>query len=46
VRGRLGRRADGQVGRALRVRLIKPLLLVGAVLAVLSLLLPDLAPIL
>jgi hypothetical protein len=46
VRKRLGRRAEGQVGRALRIRLIRPLLIVGAVLAALSLLLPDLAPIL
>jgi hypothetical protein len=46
VRKRLGRRADGQVGRALRGRLIRPLLVVGALLALVSLLLPDLAPIL
>jgi hypothetical protein len=46
VRKRLGRRADGQVGRALRVRIIRPLLILGVVLALLSLLLPDLAPIL
>ena len=44
VRRRLGRRADGQVGRALRVRIIRPLLVLGALLALLSLLLPDLAP--
>jgi len=46
VRKRLGHRADGQVGRALRVRIIRPLLLLGGVLAVLSLLLPDLVPVL
>jgi hypothetical protein len=46
VRKRLGRRADGQVGRALRLRLIRPLLILGALLAVLSLLVPDLAPLL
>jgi hypothetical protein len=46
VRKRLGRRADGQVGRALRGRLIRPLLVVGALLALVSLLLPDLAPLL
>jgi hypothetical protein len=46
VRKRLGHRADGQVGRALRVRIIRPLLVLGGVLALLSLLLPDFAPIL
>jgi len=46
VRKRLGHRADGQVGRAMRGRIIRPLLIVGALLALLSLLLPDLAPIL
>jgi hypothetical protein len=46
VRKRLGARANGQVGRALRMRLIKPLLVVGAVLALVALLVPDLAPIL
>jgi hypothetical protein len=46
VRKRLGHRADGQVGRALRGRLIRPLVIVGAVLALVSLLLPDLAPML
>jgi hypothetical protein len=46
VRKRLGKRADGQVGRALRVRLIRPLLIVGALVSIVSLLLPDLAPIL
>lgn len=46
VRTRLGRRADGQVGRALRVRIIRPLLVLGALLGLLSLLLPDLAPLL
>ena len=44
VRRRLGKRADGQVGRALRGRLIRALLIVNAVFAVISLLLPDLAP--
>jgi hypothetical protein len=44
VRQLLGTRADGQVGRALRVRIIRPLLVVGALFSVLSLLLPDLAP--
>jgi hypothetical protein len=44
VRQRLGRRADGQVGRALRGRLIRPLLIIGGLLAAVSLLLPDLAP--
>ncbi|HTK44312.1 MAG TPA: hypothetical protein VL749_03020 [Patescibacteria group bacterium] len=42
VRRRLGRRADGQVGRALRGRLFRPLLLVSGLFAVVSLLLPDL----
>jgi hypothetical protein len=46
VRGRLGHRADGQVGRALRLRIIRPLLVLGALLAAVSLLLPDLAPLL
>ena len=41
VRPRLGRRADGQVGRALRGRLFRPLVVVSGLLAVLSLLLPD-----
>ena len=44
VRKRLGRRADGQVGRALRGRLIQPLLILGALLSILSLLLPDMLP--
>jgi len=44
VRRRLGRRADGQAGRALRGRLFRALLIVNAVFAVVSLLLPDLAP--
>jgi len=46
VRERLGGRADGQVGRALRLRIIRPLLVLGALLAAASLLLPDLAPLL
>jgi hypothetical protein len=46
VRQRLGPRANGQVGRALRVRIIRPLLILGALLAAASLLLPDLAPLL
>jgi hypothetical protein len=44
VRRRLGRRADGQIGRALRIRLMRPLLVLGVLLAVASLLLPNLAP--
>jgi hypothetical protein len=44
VRKLLGHRADGQVGRALRGRLVRPLLIVGGLLAALSLLVPDLAP--
>jgi hypothetical protein len=42
VRRQLGRRADGQLGRALRWRLVRTLLLVGALFAGISLLLPDL----
>jgi hypothetical protein len=41
VRRRLGHRADGQVGRALRGRLFRPLVVVSGLLAVLSILLPD-----
>jgi hypothetical protein len=44
VRPRLGRRADGQVGRALRSRLFRALLVVNAVFAGVSLLLPGLTP--
>jgi hypothetical protein len=44
VRRRLGRRADGQVGRALRGRLVRALVVVGAVFAVISILLPELTP--
>jgi hypothetical protein len=44
VRERLGRRADGQLGRAMRRRLQWALLAVGAVIAGLSLLLGALAP--
>jgi hypothetical protein len=44
VRKRLGRRADGQLGRALRVRIMRPLLILGGLLAVLSLLVPEVAP--
>ena len=44
VRRRLGRRADGQIGRALRIRIMRPLLVLGVLLAVASLLLPNLAP--
>jgi hypothetical protein len=36
VRGRLGRRADGQLGRALRRRLIPPLLVAALVITVLG----------
>jgi hypothetical protein len=45
VRRRLGKRADGQVGRALRGRLFRALLVVNAVFALISILLPDLTPI-
>jgi hypothetical protein len=44
VRRRLGKRADGQVGRALRGRLFRALLVVNAVFALISLLLPDVTP--
>jgi hypothetical protein len=44
VRRRLGKRADGQVGRALRGRLFRALLVVNAVFALISILLPDLMP--
>jgi hypothetical protein len=44
VRRRLDQRADGQVGRALRGRLVRGLVILGAVFAVISLLLPDLTP--
>ena len=42
VRRRLGRRADGQVGRALRGRLFRPLLVISGLFAMVTLLLPDL----
>jgi len=45
VRKRLGDRANGQARRALRIRILRPLLIFGALLALLSVLLPDLAPI-
>jgi hypothetical protein len=44
VRRRLGKRADGQVGRALRGRLFRALLVVNAIFGLISLLLPDVAP--
>jgi hypothetical protein len=44
VRRRLGQRADGQVGRAFRGRLVRSLVIVGVAFAVMSLLLPDLSP--
>ena len=44
VRGRLGQRADGQVGRALRGRLVRAQVILGVAFAVVSLLLPDLSP--
>lgn len=43
ARRRLGRRADGQLGRALRWRLVRALLVVGALSAGISMILPDLA---
>jgi hypothetical protein len=46
VRERLGRRADGQLGRAMRGRLQRALLVVGAVLAGITLLLESLLPVL
>jgi len=42
VRSRLGPRADGQLGRALRGRLFRPLLIVSGLFALVTLLLPDL----
>jgi hypothetical protein len=44
VRRRLGQRADGQVVRALRGRLVRALVILGAAFAAISLLLPDLSP--
>jgi len=45
MRARLGRRADGQAGRALRGRMFRALLVCNAVFALLSLALPDVSPI-
>ena len=44
VRRRLGQRADGQVGRAFRGRLIRALVILGGAFAIVQLLLPDLTP--